>query len=486
MAMEFDTLIVGGTVVDGTGRPRYPADIGLRDGRIDRIGCLTASTARERIDATGMIVAPGFIDSHTHDDTALLNTPCMIEKVSQGVTTVVAGNCGISIAPAALPGAPPPPLDLIGDAAAYRFPSMGDYLDRLDRIPAATNSVMLVGHSSLRASLMSNLNRAAGESELAEMKALLAVAMEQGAVGLSTGLAYQPARGAPQSEIVELAKVVQAHRGLYATHMRDEADDVLPSIQEAVETSRAADIPIVISHHKILGKCNHGLSSTSLAAISHAAKTQKLAIDVYPYIASSTVLKRDRVAQSNKVMITWSESMPDARGRFLSDIAADLACSEDDAIDRLQPAGAIYFVLSEEDVRRILQWPDAMIGSDGLPQDEFPHPRLWGSFPRMLGHYARDVGLFSLEEAVRKMTSLPARIFGLVDRGRINEGSWADIVIFDAANVRDVATFTDPMQPSEGIGMVLVNGDCVWNGTAVTGSTPGRALRRQNLSIPFE
>ena len=484
-AQRFDVVVAGGLLIDGTGRPPRRADIGIIGDRVRAIGELSSCEALERIDVRGKAVAPGFIDAHTHDDTALLDTPEMAMKVSQGVTTVIAGNCGISIAPAHLRRDPPPPLDLIGTRQDYRFATMGAYFDALERRPAAVNAVMLVGHASLRASVMDDLERRASDGELVQMKQMLDGAMRQGAIGLSTGLAYAPARAAPAEEIVRLGEVVHRHGGLYATHMRDEADHILDSIKETLATARSARVPVVFSHHKCVGKANHGLSETTLRLLAEAMDEQPLAIDVYPYAASSTVLKEDRVRQSTRVLITWSLAMPEAGGRELAQVARDLGCSEAEAIDRLQPAGAIYFALDEGDVRRIIAWPGAMIGSDGLPRDIYPHPRLWGTFPRVLGHYSRDVGLLALEEAVRKMTALPAEVFGLKDRGTIAEGALADLVVFDHRRIIDCATFADPKQQSRGIERVYVNGRLTWVKGAPTGERGGRVLRRDKLDKPM-
>ncbi len=482
---RFDLVLSGGVLIDGAGSPAYRADIGINADRIAAIGDLSASQAAERIDVRGMTVAPGFIDAHTHDDTALLDTPDMTMKVSQGVTTVVAGNCGISIAPAEMRRDPPPPLDLIGTRQDYRFATMDAYLEALERHPAAVNMVMLAGHASLRASVMEDLDRPASDVEIVQMAQMLDQAMRDGAIGLSTGLAYAPAQAAPAEEIVRLCEVVHHHDGLYATHMRDEADGILGSIEETLTTARSAQVPVVFSHHKCVGKANHGLSRTTLRLLTEAMQQQPLAIDVYPYAASSTVLKADRVRQSTKVLITWSLAMPEAGGRELSEIARELDCSCSEAIGRLQPAGAIYFALDESDVRRIIAWPDAMIGSDGLPRDKFPHPRLWGTFPRVLGHYSRDVRLLALEDAVRKMTSLPAGVFGLKDRGTIAVGAFADLVVFDHGRIIDCATFSEPTLPSRGLERVYINGGLTWLAGVSTGARCGRVLRRHTLERPM-
>jgi N-acyl-D-amino-acid deacylase len=483
--LRFDLILAGGLVVDGTGKSGFLADVGIIDDCIARIGDLSQHSAARRIDCRHKVVAPGFVDTHTHDDTALMLWPELPQKTSQGVTSVVIGNCGISIAPSSLPGAPPAPLDLIGDAEKYRFATMGEYLDHLDAHPAAVNVVALTGHMSLRASVMHTLNRPADVGETKAMQRMLSRSLEDGSIGFSTGLAYAPSSSARLAEVVALAHLAGEADGIHCTHMRDEGDYIVPAIREACEIGRRANIPTLISHHKLLGKANHGRSLETLAIIEEAREVQALAIDAYPYVASSTVLKLDRVRQSTSVLITWSTPIPEASGRDLAEIARNLGCEIEEAVERLSPAGAIYFVLDEADVSRILAWPETMIGSDGIPQDSFPHPRLWGTFARVLGQYVRETGLLTLEAAVRKMTALPAEVFGLVGRGKIEPGAYADIVVFDSATILDQATFLTPTLPARGIELVLVNGRDVFAGQSTTGARPGRVLRRAALNPPM-
>ncbi len=482
---HYDVVLAGGLVIDGTGSPGFVADIGINDDRITCVGDLSFASASRRIDCRNKVVAPGFIDTHTHDDTALLLWPELPQKTSQGVTSVVVGNCGISLAPASFAATPPPPLDLIGDAQTYRFRSMGQYLSQLESDPPAVNVVALTGHMSLRVSVMERLDRSATRSEIASMTRLLWQSLEDGSVGFSTGLAYAPSSTASINELVALASVAGEADCIHCTHMRDEGDNVVTAICEACEIGRLANVPTLISHHKVLGRANHGRSAETLAIIEEARRHQPLAIDAYPYVASSTVLKLDRVRQSTSVMITWSRALPEAKGRILADIASELGCSEEEAVSRLSPAGAIYFVLDEADVSRILAWPETMIGSDGIPQDEFPHPRLWGTFPRVLGHYVRNTGLLSLEQAIQKMTSLAADAFGLCGRGTIKAGHYADLVVFDRSLVADKATFLEPTRPASGIEKVFVNGRMVYADGTTTGARSGRVLRRGALASPM-
>src|SRR5579883_2602052 len=436
-----DLILRGGEVIDGTGRPRFRADIAIQGERIAAIGALAKAAGARAIDVSGMVVAPGFIDVHTHDDRALLAMPDMTMKTSQGVTTVVTGNCGVSLAPLVLAAAPPPPLDLIGEAGDFRYPRFADYLAALDRAPAAVNAACLVGHSSLRVGAMRALDRPATEEELAHMGERLEEALAAGAIGLSSGLYYAPARHAPAAEIEALARLLRPAGAIYTTHMRDEGKDILASLAESFAVGRAAGVPVVISHHKVAGRENFGRTAETLPMIAAAMAVQEIGLDAYPYTASSTVLQPDRLAAADKVLVTWSKSVPQAAGRELAAIAAEWGVSEQAAAERLQPAGAIYWMMDEADVERVLAFPYTMIGSDGLPHDRHPHPRLWGTFPRVLGHYSRTRGLFSLEEAVRKMTGLPAARFGLSRRGVLAVGNYADLAVLepDPARLRHPA-----------------------------------------------
>jgi N-acyl-D-amino-acid deacylase len=482
MAVEHcDLVIRNGAVIDGTGAPRFDADVAVAAGRIVAVGDVTGTTAAAEIDAAGHIVAPGFIDVHTHDDNAMLTGPDMAPKVSQGVTTVVAGNCGVSLAPLSPGVQPPPPMDLLGPAGCYRFDSFASYMSELAANPPALNAACLVGHSTLRVGAMEALDRPATAREIDVMRDLIGEALDAGALGLSTGLFYAPSAAAPTAEVIALAEVLAPAGGLYTTHMRDEGDDVIESIEEALKIGRDAGVAVVISHHKVTGKRNFGRTRETLALIEKAQRSQKVSLDVYPYIASSTVLLPSRRDTAERVVITWSKSMPEFAGRDLADVAAALGCSKNEAATRLQPAGAIYFSMDEDDVQRVLRFPRTMVGSDGLPYDERPHPRLWGAFPRVLGHYSRELGLFGLEEAVHRMTGLTAGEIGLSGRGVIAPGAAADIVVFDAATVIDRATFDAPTEPAAGIETVIVNGEIVWRDGAATGARPGRVLRRQEL-----
>ena len=480
----FDLIIRGGTVIDGTRAPRFQADVGITDGRIAVIGPLDNRTAAREIDATGRIVAPGFIDSHTHDDSAVLVDPGMTCKVSQGVTSVVTGNCGVSIAPLK-PGSPRPmPLGLLspGGGQVAEFASFADYVAALRAAPAAVNVAPMVGHTSLRASVVSDLGRAATDSEIGAMRSHVQEALDAGAIGVSTGTFYPPAEAAPTAEIIEVCRPLTGSGGVYATHMRNEADQVTQSLEESFAIGKALDVQVVISHHKVVGPANFGRTKETLPLISKAMSCQCVALDCYPYNASSTMLHTDPAKLQVKVVVAASGPHPEVAGRDLAEIAAAWGVDRLEAAKRLQPASAIYFAMDEADVRTILAFEPTMIGSDVLPFGERPHPRLWGTFPRVLGYYCRELELFSLETAVWKMSGLTARNFGIKERGTIAVGNHADITIFDASRVRDAATYDDPCVPAAGIEAVIVNGALTWwQGThqnARAGQVITRATRR--------
>lgn len=477
-----DTIIRNATIIDGTGAPRVMGDVAVTGDRIVSVGDCSATSADAEIDAGGKVLAPGFIDAHTHDDRALLcGAECLHCKLSQGVTTVVAGNCGVSLSPLTRDRRPPPPLDLLGDEAWWRYDSFADYAAALDRDPPVVNAIAFVGHTTLRVREMGDgeLTRAASEAEAERMRARLDEALAYGAWGLSTGLWYPPAINATTDEVIAVSGALAARGGLYATHMRDEGDGVITSIEETLAIGAGAHVPVIISHFKCTGPSNWGRSVETLARVDRAALTQSVSFDVYPYPASSTVLIPERLRDEVRVVVTWSVPHPEMQGRDLAEVAAEWGVSRREAAERLLPAGAVYFQMNEDDVRRIIAHPRAMIGSDGLPHDAFPHPRLWGTFPRVLGRYARELGLITLEDAVRKMTGLTAATFGIPDRGVIRPGNHADLVLFDPAVVIDAATFEDPAKPSPGIERVWVNGveSYRW------GDEPGSARERAGRLI---
>jgi N-acyl-D-amino-acid deacylase len=482
VSARFDLVIRNGTVVDGTRAPRYAADVAVSGDRIARIGSLAGERGALEIDAAGKIVAPGFIDAHTHDDRLMLSAPEMAPKVSQGVTTVVAGNCGISLAP--LPAGAPrpvtPPLDLLDDEGGwFRFGTFGAYVAALREAPAATNAALLVGHTTLRVATMDDVGRPARDDEIRRMRDMAREALAAGAIGVSTGLYYEPAAAAPCEEVIEICRPLRDAGGLYCTHMRDEGDRVLESLEETFRVGREVGVPVVVSHHKVVGTPNHGRSRETLPVIAERMRGQAVGLDCYPYCASSTILSASRVAVASKVLVTWSRPHPEYAGMELGEIVRAMGVPRDEAVARLLPAGAIYFSMDESDVQRILAFERTMVGSDGLPHDAAPHPRLWGTFPRVLGHYSRELGLFPLEIAVHKMTGLTARTFGLPNRGVVEEGAYADLTVFDPGTVGEAATFARPIAPARGIEVVIVNGAIVWRDGRPTGARPGLVLQRQ-------
>ncbi len=477
---HYDLIVRNATLIDGTKAPRRHGEIGVRGGRIAKLGALDHARADIEVDASGLVAAPGFIDAHTHDDRLLLSDPDVMPKLSQGVTTVVTGNCGISLAHSPAPcGAITPPLDLLdSDGDWFRFPSFRAYREELEARPATINAACLAGHTTFRVATMDRLDRAATPVEIARMREMARESLAAGAIGVSTGTAYPPAECAPTAEIVEVCRPLSEFDGLYATHMRNEDDHITESMQETFGIGRTLGVPVVISHHKCVGNANHGRSPETLALIEHAMQRQPVGLDCYPYIASSTVLRYDRLAQSSRIIVTWSKPHPEFSGVDLDEVARRLQMTKAEAVEAIKPAGAIYFMLDEKDVQRILKFDATMIGSDGLPHDARPHPRLWGTFPRVLGHYSRDLKLFPLETAVYKMTGLTAKTFGLRERGVLQEGAHADITIFDANTVIDAADFEDSRRPARGIATVIVNGVIAWRDGRPTGARPGRVLQR--------
>ncbi len=475
---HFDTLIRRATLVDGSGQARFVADVGLLQGRIALLGEAGNATAEHQLDADGLVLAPGFIDVHTHDDTVVIRQPDMLPKLSQGVTTVIVGNCGISAAPVTLAGDPPDPMNLLGPASAFAYPRFADYRAAVEAAVPAVNVAALVGHTALRSNHLDRLDRGASPAEIAAMREQLADSLAHGALGLSTGLAYATAAAASLDEVRQLAEELARHGGIYATHLRDEFDGILGALEEAYEIARHGRCPVQVSHLKCAGLGNWGRSADVLASLERAHRHQSVGCDCYPYAASASTLDLEQVTEDFDILITWSQPHPEMAGRTLAAIAGAWRLPLLEAARRLQPAGAVYHCMSEADVRRILAHPLTAIGSDGLPEDPRPHPRLWGTFPRVLGHYCRDLQLLTLEDAVRKMTGLSASRFGLDLRGLVEPGYWADLVLFDPQGIADTARFDDPIQPAAGIRAVWVNGVLSYRDGQACQARAGRFLPR--------
>ena len=527
----FDLKIEGATVIDGTGAEGGRADVGVSDDVIAAVGDLSRESAGSTLRAAGRVLAPGFIDMHSHSDWRLWENRRAESKIRQGVTTEVVGNCGFSPAPVATEF-----LDDLRGFALYvptgmdfRWRSVGEYLRAFDADGTALNVVQLVGHGTLRIATMGFARRAPDAKELARMQRLMGDAMEDGAWGLSTGLIYAPGSYAATEEIVEIARVAGRHRGFYASHIRGEGATLLEAVTEAIGIGREGDLPVQVSHIKAAGRPNWGKVAQALALID-AARAEGLDVmaDVYPYTASSTTLRTllpdwvleggveammqrlgdpavrarirreleapvtgqsllDRIGWEN-IMIAYCARRKDAEGKRLSELGAargldPLEAALELIVDEAGKAYMILFQLDEADLRRALVHPIVMIGSDGSSLAPYgplgagkPHPRSYGTFPRVLGEYAREQRVLGLPEAVRKMTGLPARRLGLRDRGVVRVGAKADLVVFDGKRVADQATYEEPHRYPVGVEHVLVNGRLVIKDGEHTGSLPGRLL----------
>jgi N-acyl-D-amino-acid deacylase len=527
----FDLKIEGATVVDGTGATGSRADVGIRDDVIAAVGDLSREPAGSTLRAAGRVLAPGFIDMHSHSDWRLWENRRAESKIRQGVTTEVVGNCGFSPAPVASEFLD----DLRGFALHvpkgmdFRWRSVGEYLRAFDAGGTALNVIQLVGHGTLRIAAMGFARRAPGAQELARMQRLMADAMEDGAWGLSTGLIYAPGSYAATEEVVEIARVAGRHRGFYASHIRGEGATLLEAVREAIRVGREGELPVQVSHIKAAGRPNWGKVADALALID-AARAEGLDVmaDVYPYTASSTTLRTllpdwvleggveamvtrlgdpetrarirreleapvtgqsllDRVGWEN-IMIAYCPRRKDAEGRRLSELGVargmdPLEAALELIVDEAGKAYMILFQLDEADLRRALVHPMVMIGSDGSALAPYgalgagkPHPRSYGTFPRVLGEYAREQRVLGLPAAVHKMTGLPARRLGLSDRGVVAPGAKADLVVFDPKRVADRATYEEPHRYPAGIEHVLVNGRWVVKDGEHTGSLPGKLL----------
>lgn len=500
---SYDLLLLGGKIIDGTGNGWYHGDIAVRDEKIVAIGNLNGSFAKrtERID--GLYIAPGFIDVHAHIEGGEFRNPSASNFLLDGVTTVVTGNCGNS------------ELDL------------SRYFTRIDSVKMGINVASLIGHNSIRRSVMGDAMRDPDDSEIKKMENMVSKAMQDGATGMSTGLIYIPGTFARTNEIISLAAIAAKKGGVYASHIRDEGDEVTSAVKEAITIGREAGLPVQISHFKVTYKPNHGRSVETLGLVEAARKSGlDVTIDQYPYIASSTTLDQTLPAwafSGGRDSLKWRLSQPILREQIKKDMLLQLkkkrlknfsyaviaryspdptldgltisdvnlkkgrkatAKNEAETIMELIASTArtqmVFFSMADPDLERIMAYPQNMIASDAgiaVMNSGVPHPRAYGTNARVLGKYVREKGIISLEEAVRRMTSLPARKFGLKDRGLILEGMAADLVVFDAALINDLATFSAPHQYSTGFKMILVNGKIAAYDGKLSEERFGKSLR---------
>ncbi|HEX6124719.1 MAG TPA: D-aminoacylase [Pyrinomonadaceae bacterium] len=500
----YDLVITNARIVDGTGNPWFRGSIAIRDGRIVKVGRFESSSAKLVIDAKNQIVAPGFIDVHAHTED-IFDQPAAENFIRMGVTSLVTGNCGGSTT------------------------EVAQFLGRYSEKPLAVNLATLIGHNSVRAKAMGLDNRAPTPEEQAKMNSIVEQAMKDGAVGLSTGLIYVPGTYAKTEEVVELAKVASGYGGTYASHIRDEGNEVVAAINEAINIGEQAKMPVEISHFKISAKALWGQSPMTLGLVK-AARDRGLTVtvDQYAYPASSTSLDvrlpnwavaggrdegrkrladpamRKKIAEEMKqdlkkkkfkdysfAYVASFRPNPEFNGKNIAQITKiakgdqKLESQIEQIFDMYDKGGAsmVYQVMSEDDVKTIMREPFTMIASDsGVRRfgSGVPHPRGYGNNARVLGRYVRELRIISLEDAIRKMTSLPAQTFNLRDRGQIREGFAADLVIFDETRVSDKATFDQPHQYAEGFWSVIVNGELVFDGAKMTGAMPGKPLRNRS------
>jgi len=524
----FDLILRGGRIIDGTGAAWCRGDVGIEGDRIAAMGNLKDSQAARVIDVQGAAVAPGFIDIHTHSDISLMVNPRGESKIRQGITTEVVGNCGASFAPLSSRGIEWVADDLREGEMELTWRTMKEYLDQVDAAKPSHNIAGLIGLGLIRRNVVGADDRPATPQEMEGMRAEIARAMEEGAFGISSGLIYAPGSFADTDELVEMAKVAARYGGIYATHMRYESDRVIEGVAEAIAIGERSGASVQISHHKAVGPDNWGKVRQTMAMIEEARRRGvDVTVDQYPYTASATGLSstapnwahdggteallarlRDPAARArirkeaeehclrvrkgwDKVYISWAgvPELAHIEGKNLEEIGAIMGMAPVDAALEIilaskSTASMIAFGMCEEDIRFVMQHPLTMTGSDAEAKAPYgvlgkgkPHPRAYGTFPRVLGRYVREQGVMPLEEAIRKMTSLPARKLGLWDRGVLRPGMKADITVFHPETVIDQATFTEPHQFPVGIPWVIVGGVPVIDQGEHTGAGPGRALR---------
>jgi N-acyl-D-amino-acid deacylase len=485
---RYGILIRGGTVIDGTGTPGVRADVAIHGDRIAAVGLLADAEASRVIDVAGLTVAPGFIDVHSHDDAACLTTPLDF-KLMQGVTTDVLGNCGTGIAPYN----PEQRANMIvgnvlGEVPEATWRTFGEFMRVVEQANPAINVACLVPHGAVRYATLGLSSRAPSDAELDQMREHIDEGMAAGAAGLSTGLIYPPGAFARTDEIIECAKIAARHGDIYVSHIRNEGDRLMEAVEEAATIGEQAGLPVQISHHKAGSPAVWGKVHDTIAFMQERrAAGQDITFDVYPYTAASTVLSAFAAAAEglnfDLVLLATVPGHEEVEGKTLRESADILGVPAEQAASRIlrdsPGTTAIFFLMHEDDIRTVISQPECMIGSDGLPTPGGkPHPRLYGTFPRVIQRYVREEAVLSLEEAVRKMTSLPADRFKLAGRGRIAEGAFADIVVFDPARIEDVATYAEPRQYPAGIDYVLVNGKVATEAGKQTEHSSGRLLRR--------
>jgi N-acyl-D-aspartate/D-glutamate deacylase len=492
---QFDLLIRDALLYDGSGAAPNNGDLAIEAGRIAAVGPVGSlgSAAASTVAAKGLALAPGFIDVHTHDDFAVLKHPDMAFKVLGGVTTCVIGNCGFGPAPFREAWQMAAGFQSAGELSGWE--GHRGYLETLERQAPSLNVAMLIGHGTVRlAAMAAPKNPAPSDAEMAKMKSLVQEGIDAGAVGMSTGLVYEPGRNAATDEIVELASLMAGTGALYATHMRDESLGLLESVDEAIAIGTRAGVPVQISHHKASGRRAWGRVTESLARIDAAQRSGlDVHADQYPYTAGSTILSAVvadgrfggglGTLTADDVVIASAKGHADWEGKSIAVLAREMKLEPLATAQRILEAApgatAVLHAMNEDDVRTVMRHPSTMIGSDGIPAlDGRPHPRLYGTFARVLGRYCRDLGLFSMAEAVYRMTGFPAAKFGFGDRGLLREGFAADLVLFDPRTIIDVGTYEDPKHPPRGIAQVYVNGIQVVHDAKHSGARPGRVLRR--------
>lgn len=497
--MTVDYLIQGALVCDGTGSQPEKKDIAIAEDRIVAIsGGEHGIEASETIDASGLVASPGFIDVHTHDDFSVLMTPDMEYKIRQGVTTSIAGNCGFSVSPY---------HDALQQTIFYhdlsRIPvwdTFSSYMKLFNERPATVNVGVLAGLGAIRYAVARDSKAPLDRAEIQAQRSLIEQALGEGVLGLSLGLAYFPGRYSSTEELIDTIGVMKGYSSLFAIHMRDEGHNLISALEETLAISHATGVPAHVSHFKALGRNNLHLFGTALDLIDKALNEGiPVTADLYPYDSGSTALKEvlqwnilspDRgspmfEAEPSEIVIVSSESHPEWIGRNIGELADELSLSPDETARKIVDTEeniliAMRNCISESNIDTLLGKPYSMIGSDGIPtKTGFSNPRLYGTFPRVIGRYSRDRKVLSLQDAIYKMTGFPASRFGLKNRGVIREGAAADIVIFDYSKIRDLADYSNPRQYPVGIKDIFVNGVRTMENGALTGKRSGRALIKE-------